>query len=84
MATTPGMTCRDGTLLIRDRGNRGFGKVVPLAGLAVDDRRSTVPCSSAVEATASLTGHGRLVLGGQYSVGEPLAPSRISLPQRRG
>ncbi|MFH5823395.1 HtaA domain-containing protein [Georgenia sp. AZ-5] len=75
---------RRGTLLIRDRASRDPQKMVPFAELAVGRHECADDGSSHVEATASLTGHGRLLLGGQYRVGEPLSPLRMSLPPRRG
>ena len=75
---------REGTLLIRDRGSRDPDKVVPFADLAVDHQERAVDDRWSIGATATLTGHGSLLLGGQYSVGEPMSPVRISFAPRHG
>lgn len=73
---------RRGTLLVRDRGSRDPGATVPFADLTVVEPADVG--ARPVELAASLTGHGRLLLGGQYRVGEPLSPLRITFPPRHG
>ncbi|GAA4288871.1 HtaA domain-containing protein [Georgenia daeguensis] len=72
-----------GTLFVRERGSRDARARLPLADLTVG-ATTTEPGPAVVQAAASLTGHGRLLLGGQYAVGEPLSPVLITLPARRG
>ncbi|GAA1635218.1 HtaA domain-containing protein [Georgenia ruanii] len=77
-----------GTLLIRERGGRDADARLPLADLvpggpaAAGDGKPAGVGMSTLELAASLTGHGRLLLGGQYGVGEPLSTLRVSIPAR--
>ncbi|MCK6212292.1 HtaA domain-containing protein [Georgenia sp. EYE_87] len=75
---------RRGTLLIRDRGSRDPAAMLPFADLTLAEEAGDDGGAAPVEVAASLTGHGRLLLGGQYAVGEPLSPLRITLPPRHG
>jgi hypothetical protein len=75
---------RRGTLLIRDRGSRDPAAMLPFADLTLAKEPGDDEGSEPVEVAASLTGHGRLLLGGQYAVGEPLSPLRITFPPRHG
>lgn len=72
-----------GTLFVRERGGRDPEAYLPFADLTVGEP-TTERGSAVVEAAATLTGHGRLLLGGQYAVGEPLSPVLITLPARHG
>ncbi|KAE8765312.1 HtaA domain-containing protein [Georgenia thermotolerans] len=74
-----------GTLLIRERGGRDPDARLPFADLVLVGPASAGdgPAGddvAALELAASLTGHGRLLLGGQYGVGEPLSPLRVAVP----
>jgi hypothetical protein len=71
-----------GTLFVHDRGSRDPEARVPFADLTLGTTAGRG--SAVVEAAAALTGHGRLLLGGQYAVGEPLSPLLITLPAHRG
>lgn len=64
-----------GVLLVRERGGRGE-RWLPFADLALAEPADT----GTLEATTALTGHGRLLLDGQYAVGTALSPLRITLP----
>jgi hypothetical protein len=77
------LDCGHGTLFVRDRGSRDPEARLSLADLTVGGTTAENG-SAVVEATATLTGHGRLLLGGQYAVGEPLSPLRITAPARHG
>ncbi|TRW46036.1 hypothetical protein FJ693_06960 [Georgenia yuyongxinii] len=69
-----------GTLLVRERGARAPGTWLPFADLTVDaSRLSASDGTGTLTATASLTGHGRLLLGGQYEAGTALSPVHITL-----
>lgn len=71
-----------GTLLIRERGGRTADKRLPFADLVLDGPPEAGDGVATLGIAASLTGHGRLPLGGQYVVGEPLGPLLVSLPGR--
>ena len=72
-----------GRLLVRDRGSRDPGATLPFADLALGELTG-VADGAPIELAASLTGHGRLLLGGQYRAGEPLSPLRITFPPHHG
>jgi hypothetical protein len=79
------LTGGTGALLVRERGARDPGRWLPFAHLAVEDPQQDAPDGAAsLTAAASLTGHGRLLLGGQYEVGTALSPLRITFPPRHG
>jgi hypothetical protein len=71
-------------LLVRERGGLDSGKMLPFAGLEVGPRVQEADGSLLLELAASLTGHGRLLLGGQYAVGQPLSPIQVAFPARHG
>jgi photosystem II stability/assembly factor-like uncharacterized protein len=71
-----------GTLLVRERGGRDTEKVLPLAELRVSRRGTADDGAAYVELSASLTGQGGLLLGGQYTPGQALSPVRITFPSR--
>jgi hypothetical protein len=72
------------TLLVRERGGLDSGKMLPFAGLEVGPRVQEADGSLLLELAASLTGRGRLLLGGQYAVGQPLSPLQVAFPARHG
>jgi hypothetical protein len=57
-------------------------KYLPLADLVVGEPVEAADGSVFLEATASLTGHGRVLLGGQYEPGAALSPVFITVPSR--
>lgn len=73
-----------GTLLVRERGGLEAGKMLPFAGLEAGPCVEGADGSLLLELSASLTGHGRLLLGGQYNAGQPLSPLQIAFPARHG
>ncbi|WP_166872657.1 HtaA domain-containing protein [Salinibacterium sp. ZJ450] len=73
------LTGQSGTLLVRERGGRNPGTMLPFASLELDSASAT-DAPGHIDAAASLTGHGQLLLGGQYRVGEPLSRLRITFP----
>lgn len=73
-----------GTLLVRERGGLGAGRMLPFAGLEAGPGVEGADGSLLLELTAALTGHGRLLLGGQYAVGQPLSPLQVAFPARHG
>ncbi|WP_164737150.1 HtaA domain-containing protein [Georgenia sp. SYP-B2076] len=82
----PRVTLSDGTgaLLVRERGSRDPGKWLPFADLAVEEPQVDAGGATFLAAAASLTGHGRLLLGGQYDAGTPLSRLHITFPPRHG
>jgi hypothetical protein len=69
-----------GTLLVRERGGRDPNKTLPFATLEASPRAEQTDGSARLELTASLTGQGHLLLGGQYPVGQPLSPLYVAFP----
>ncbi|MCX6497335.1 MAG: HtaA domain-containing protein [Arthrobacter sp.] len=69
-----------GTLLVRERGGRDPLKSLPFATLEASQRAEDADGSTHLELTASLTGQGHLLLGGQYPVGQPLSPLHVIFP----
>ncbi|MET0886493.1 MAG: HtaA domain-containing protein [Mycetocola sp.] len=67
---------KGGTLLVRERGGRDPAKFLPFADLVLESQM-TGAGSGHFEATASLTGQGQILLGGQYRVGEVLSALRV-------
>ncbi|MCP2031058.1 hypothetical protein L1277_001149 [Okibacterium sp. HSC-33S16] len=66
-----------GALLVRERGGRDGGRMLRFADLVFSDEKTDVDGWDGREATASLTGHGQILLGGQYRIGEVLSPLRV-------
>jgi hypothetical protein len=73
-----------GTLLVRERGGLDSGKMLPFAGLEAGPSVEEADGYLLLELRAALTGHGRLLLGGQYAVGQPLSPLQVAFPARHG
>lgn len=71
-----------GTLSIRERGGRDPEKTLPLADLELVRRSDAGDGSVRLELSASLTGQGSLLLGGQYAPGQALSPIHVCLAQR--
>jgi Htaa len=71
---------RRGVLLVRERGARDPGKVLPFADLEVR-QQDEAGASVRVDLAASLTGQGRFLLGGQYAVGQALSPLLVVFPE---
>lgn len=76
------LTGRTGVLLVGERGGTLSQKYLPLADLVVGEPVAAADGSVSLEATASLTGHGRLLLGGQYEAGTALSPVFITVLSR--
>jgi hypothetical protein len=72
------LTGGEGVLRVRERGGRDPEKTLPFADLRVSARGTSGDGLAYIDATTALTGHGRLMLGGQYAVGAPLSPLRIT------
>jgi hypothetical protein len=70
------------TLLVRERGSADPERRIPFADLSISRQETAPDGSTELEAEAALTGHGRLILGAQYRVGEPLSGVRITVPAR--
>lgn len=76
------LTGRTGVLLVAERGGTPSQKYLPLADLVVGEPVEVADGSVSLEATASLTGHGRVLLGGQYEAGAALSPVFLTVPSR--
>ncbi|WP_411719890.1 HtaA domain-containing protein [Mycetocola sp.] len=68
-----------GTLLVRERGGLDADRFLPFADLVLQNRMTDLDSgASSLEATASLTGQGQILMGGQYRVGQALNPLRVT------
>ncbi|GGC98912.1 hypothetical protein GCM10011512_27280 [Tersicoccus solisilvae] len=76
------LTGRTGELAVRDRGHRDPTATLVIADLALVDDAVEGADARTLELTATLTAHGRFLLGAQYRIGEELAPVRLVLPAR--
>lgn len=76
------LTGRTGVLLVGERGGTPSQKYLPLADLEVGEPVEAADGSVSLEATASLTGHGRVLLGSQYEAGAALSPVFITVSSR--
>jgi hypothetical protein len=72
-----------GVLLVRECGARDPDTMLPFAELEAG-RRDEGDRDSLMRLVfdAKLTGHGRLLLGGQYAVGQPLSPLQVVFRER--
>ncbi|MEX5299859.1 HtaA domain-containing protein [Kocuria sp. CPCC 205292] len=76
------LTGRTGVLLVAERGGTPSQKYLPLADLEIGEPVEAADGSVSLEATASLTGHGCVLLGGQYEAGAALSPVFLTFPSR--
>ncbi|AUI50462.1 HtaA domain-containing protein [Arthrobacter crystallopoietes] len=70
-----------GVLLVRERGAQDPERMLPFARLELAGR-DEADGSVRLDLAAMLTGHGRLLLGGQYAVGQLLSPAQVVFGKR--